>query len=205
MVMTADDEKPTLGKFRAQIPEGDDRHREVCVDCGFVNYENRRSSSARSANGAARSCFVAEPSNRAGTLDLPAGYLEQHETQLPAPNARPGKNARARIAIDSLAAVYTIPRLSQVQLIYQAKLLNDSISAGPESLEVGLFDYADIPWDDLAFPSVHWALGHHRAVAGNRSSPPSPIPPGEVGDLSLKVPRGFARAVNVAISGSSGQ
>jgi len=35
-------------------------------------------------------------------------------------------------------------------------------AARPESEEVALFDWDRIPWNDLAFPSVHWALRHYR-------------------------------------------
>ena len=69
---------------------------------------------------------------------------------------------RARIEIDALLAVYNIPRISQVQLIYRARLAAPDIAPGPESAEVGLFAWADIPWDELAFPSVRWALGRSR-------------------------------------------
>ena len=31
---------------------------------------------------------------------------------------------------------------------------------------IALFDWDKIPWDELAFPSVHWALGHFRETAG---------------------------------------
>ena len=31
-----------------------------------------------------------------------------------------------------------------------------------ESLEVRLFAWDELPWDELAFPSVHWSLQHFR-------------------------------------------
>ncbi|MCW9040294.1 MAG: hypothetical protein OQJ76_07335, partial [Rhodospirillales bacterium] len=37
---------------------------------------------------------------------------------------------------------------------------------GPESEEVGLFDWDAIPWDNLAFPSVVWSLEHYRDLKG---------------------------------------
>ena len=36
--------------------------------------------------------------------------------------------------------------------------LTQYLPAGPESLEVALFDWDQIPWSDIAFPTVHWAL-----------------------------------------------
>ncbi len=70
-----------------------------------------------------------------------------------------------------------IPRISQVQMIYRARLLSPDVSAGPESREVGLFAWDDIPWDHLAFPSVLWALGHWRETRDLPAFPPFGEPP----------------------------
>jgi hypothetical protein len=69
-----------------------------------------------------------------------------------------------------------------VQLIYRATLASPEFSAGPESLEAKLFSWDEIPWDELAFPSVHWALDHHRSVIGRDSFPAFSNPPGEFGN-----------------------
>ena len=80
-------------------------------------------------------------------------------------------------------AVYSIPRISQVQLIYRAQLLDEGVEAGPETAEVGLFRWAEIPWEDIAFPSVLWALEHYRETAGERGFAPRVNPEGETGDM----------------------
>ena len=87
------------------------------------------------------------------------------------------EEACADIEIDALLAVYNVTRISQIQLIYRATLPSPDIAAGEESLEVALFSWDKIPWDDLAFPSNHWALKHHREVANKpvftaRTNPP---------------------------------
>ena len=92
------------------------------------------------------------------------------------------EEANAKIEIDALLAAYTIPRLSQVQLIYRARLTDPAISPGIESLEVGLFDYADIPWGELAFPSVIWALTQFASIRHLSVFPAFSNPPGETGD-----------------------
>ena len=68
--------------------------------------------------------------------------------------------------IDALLAVNSVPRISQVQLIYRASLAAPQFAPGTESLETILAAWDEIPWQDLAFPSVHWALNHHHAVEG---------------------------------------
>jgi hypothetical protein len=70
------------------------------------------------------------------------------------------EEANAQIAIDALLAVYAVPHISQVHLMYRATLADDVYSAGPESLDVRLFTWDEIPWGELAFPSVKWALDH---------------------------------------------
>ena len=56
--------------------------------------------------------------------------------------------------------------------------------AGAESHEVRLFGWDEIPWPEVAFPSVHWALGHHREMAGETGFAPRGNPPGEFGELT---------------------
>jgi len=47
-----------------------------------------------------------------------------------------------------------VPHISQVHVFFRAELVDLDFSAGPESLEVALFDEVDIPWSDLAFRTV---------------------------------------------------
>jgi ADP-ribose pyrophosphatase YjhB (NUDIX family) len=119
---------------------------------------------------------------RKGFWTLPAGFMELHESAEMGAAREAMEEANARIEIDALLAAYTIPRLSQVQLIYRARLVDSAISAGVESLEVGLFDYAEIPWEDLAFPSVRWALTQFAEIKDRQSFPAFSNPPGESGD-----------------------
>ena len=47
-----------------------------------------------------------------------------------------------------------MPHINQVHIFYRAELVDLDYAAGPESLEVQLFDEADIPWSELAFRTV---------------------------------------------------
>ncbi|MBL8706769.1 MAG: NUDIX domain-containing protein [Rhodospirillales bacterium] len=134
----------------------------MCPDCGFIQYDNPKIvvGSVVSVGGQILLCRRAiHP--RKGYWTLPAGYLELNESTADGAMREAWEEAQARIAIDTLLAVYNIPRISQVQLIYRATLAEPGFAAGPESEEVALFDWDRIPWDDLAFPSVHWALRHY--------------------------------------------
>ena len=169
--------------FRRIVPEGDNRERQICELCGFVAYENPRIvvGSVVRHDGRILLCRRAiEP--RLGFWTLPAGYLELHETPEEGAMREAAEEATARIALAGLLAVYTIRRLSQVQLFYRARLTEPAIAPGPESLELGLFAWHEIPWGDLAFPSVGWALRHDSAAEQGQHMPFS-NPPGEEGGI----------------------
>jgi ADP-ribose pyrophosphatase YjhB (NUDIX family) len=154
---------PPPHPFTRAVPEGDDRERLVCGLCGFILYDNPKivvGSVARRDNKILLCRRAINP--RKGFWTLPAGYLELNESTQDGAAREAWEEARAKIAIESLLAIYDITRLSQVQLIFRARLIDDNIAAGPESLEVALFAWDDIPWGDIAFPSVHWALRHER-------------------------------------------
>ena len=46
------------------------------------------------------------------------------------------------------------------------RLLSADVAAGPESEDVALVDWADIPWEQLAFPPVVWAFAHFHESRG---------------------------------------
>jgi ADP-ribose pyrophosphatase YjhB (NUDIX family) len=148
-----------MSRFIRRIPEGDDRERLTCPDCGHVAYENPKVvvGSVVAEGDTVLLCRRAiEP--RAGFWTIPAGYMEMNETVEEGARREAWEEARARIALDGVLAVYSIARLGQVQVIFRARLAEPGFEAGPESLEVRRFAWAEIPWDDIAFPSVRWAL-----------------------------------------------
>lgn len=159
--------------FRRRVPDGDDRRRLVCDTCGFIQYENPRIVVGTVAGWEDRIllCRRAIPP-RTGFWTLPAGYLELGESPEAGAVREAWEEARAALEIDQLLAVYSITPISQVQLIYRARLTNARVEPGPESLEVGLFRFEEIPYEHIAFPSVLWALKDYRETLGQRGFPP---------------------------------
>jgi ADP-ribose pyrophosphatase YjhB (NUDIX family) len=170
---------PPRGPSVRAIPDGDERERLICADCGFILYDNPKIvvGSVVRWGGKILMCRRAiDP--RKGFWTLPAGYLELNESTRAGAEREAWEEARAKIAIESLLAIYDITRLSQVQLIYRARLVDDAIAPGPESLEVALFGWEEIPWEDIAFPSVRWALNHeHEIELGGDPAPRGNPPP----------------------------
>lgn len=179
----ADSDDDPFRSFRRRVPDGDSVERLVCDGCGFVHYENPKLVVGAVVTWEDRFLLCRRAINpRRDFWTLPAGYMELHETTAEGAMREAWEEAQARIAVDALLAVYDIPRISQVQLIYRARLVEPAFAAGPESLEVRLFAWDEIPWDRLAFPSVHWALRHHREAAGETVPVPRRNPPGSGGD-----------------------
>lgn len=150
-------------RFSIQTPDGDTAERSVCDTCGFIDYVNPKIvvGSVISHEAKIVMCKRAiEP--RLGYWTIPAGYLEVNETTEEGARREALEEACAEISIKALLAIYNIARISQVQLIYTAQLNKPTIAPGPESQEVAFVEWSDIPWKDLAFPSVHWALNHYR-------------------------------------------
>lgn len=73
-----------------------------------------------------------------------------------------------------------------MQLIYRAKLEKEKFGAGAESLEAKLFSWDDIPWTEIAFPSVHGALKHWRETKDRTVFTPFSNPPVENGNFPLR-------------------
>ena len=168
--------------FDRRIPEGDNRERLVCADCGYVAYENPKIvvGSVVEDGGRVLLCRRAiEP--RRGFWTLPAGYLEHGETVQEGAAREAWEEATARIAIDGILAVYSISRLGQVQVIFRARFAEDSAepryAAGEESLDVGLFAWDTIPWAEIAFPSVRWALNAWHTLGDRPLGAPGGNPP----------------------------
>lgn len=165
-------DKSTKPSFSEAIPHDDDRVRRICDHCGFVDYVNPKivvGSVAQAEDGKVLMCRRAiEP--RRGFWTLPAGFLEAGEDPAAGALREAREEACAELEILGLLGVYSVPRISQVQLFFRARLVS-AIAVGPESAEVALFDWDDIPWADIAFPTVTEALQHWREPPPDGATP----------------------------------
>jgi ADP-ribose pyrophosphatase YjhB (NUDIX family) len=184
------DAHPPNPRFVRRVPEGDTTERYVCGDCGHIYYANPKIVVGSVVSEGDRILLCRRAiAPRIGFWTLPAGYLEEHETPEDGARREAREEALCELILDGLLGVYSIPRLSQVQLIYRAKLSakrldTEQFGAGAESLEVRLFNWDDIPWTEIAFPSVHWALNHWRQTRDQQVFAPFANPPGETGNFT---------------------
>jgi ADP-ribose pyrophosphatase YjhB (NUDIX family) len=149
---------------RYRRPPGDDHERAVCGSCGQVHYVNPKIVvGAVCAHGDRILLCRRAIEPRRGFWTIPAGFMEVGDTPEEGARREAVEEARASIRIDGLLAVYSIKRIDQVQLLYAASLLSPEVAPGEETLEVRLARWDEIPWDDLAFPTVDWVLREARS------------------------------------------
>lgn len=147
---------------RLRVPPGDTLERHVCDACHAIHYQNPRMVVGCVVEWDDRVLLcrrAIEP--RHGLWTVPAGYLEKGETIEQGAERETLEEANARIEIGPLYAVYNIPHIGQVYLLFRARLLDANVHPGAETLEVRLYNETEIPWDQLAFATVRNTLQHY--------------------------------------------
>ena len=147
-----------------RVPPGDHLPRAVCEQCEYVHYENPRlivGCIAEWEDTILLCKRAIEP--RLGLWTVPAGFMENGETTAAGAQRETLEEANARVDIVAPYALYNIPHISQVYLLFRARLLDLNFSAGSETLDVKLFAEDDIPWRELAFATVRNTLTHYFA------------------------------------------
>lgn len=144
-----------------EVPPGDSRPRHVCQACQVIHYQNPR---------VVAGCLVThgeqvllckraiEP--RRGFWTLPAGFLENNETIAECAARETWEEAAAKVELDEIYGIFNLTHISQIYVFYRGRLVNGEFGVGEESLETRLFSEDEIPWDELAFPTVHKTLNY---------------------------------------------
>lgn len=189
--------EPLKPAFSHRLAPGEDKERDVCDHCGFIDYRNPKivAGAVVAFAGTGRphgegavpleeiSILLCKRAifPRKGFWTLPAGFMELNETTQAAACRETLEEAGAQVEPDAILAVYDILPRGQVH-IYRRARLTGSFHAGEESLEVKLFNWADIPWDNLAFETVHWALQAYRNSREREIFAPYTNPGNQVGE-----------------------
>ncbi|MBV1871910.1 MAG: NUDIX hydrolase [Gammaproteobacteria bacterium] len=155
-----------------QIPEGDSRLRFVCGGCSTIHYQNPRiiAGCIVEHNQQILLCKRAiEP--RKGYWTLPAGFMENGETIEAGAVRETWEEALAKVSDPQLYTLFNLPHISQVYVFYRGALQSGAFGVGEETLESRLFPESEIPWDELAFPTVHKTLKHFFRDTKNNDFP----------------------------------
>jgi len=172
------EEKQGAGPSVETIPDGDNRPRRICPDCGYIEYHNPKIIVGAVCAWEDRILLCQRaiaPSQ--GLWTIPAGFLELGETTAQGAAREVWEEAEARVDIGELLGVYEIPHISQVNMIYRARMLSAACAPGIESEAVRLVTWEEIPWGQLAFPSVRWSLERFRDQGAARVYAAAPMVP----------------------------
>lgn len=137
------------------VPEGDSRLRYVCPACQTVHYENPKIVAGCIPVWGEKILLCRRAiAPRRGYWTLPAGFMENGESMAQAAMRETIEEACARVKNLTLYSVFDLPHISQVHGFFRADLCDLDFAVGIESLEVALFSEDDIPWHELAFPTI---------------------------------------------------
>lgn len=149
-------------KVSYQVPEHDTLPRAVCQTCHHIEYENPNiiTGTLPVLGDEILLCKRAiEPRN--GLWTLPSGFMEFNETVEGGALRESLEEAGITPRITQLYCMYNLPHIGQVYLLYLASLSSRDVDPGYETTEARFFKLDDIPWSELAFSSVHFALRHY--------------------------------------------
>lgn len=142
-----------------RIPEGDNLPRFICEHCDTIHYQNPKLvvGCLPVWNEQILLCKRAiEPCH--GLWTLPAGFMENQESLEEAALRESTEEANANLEIDGIYSIISLPHINQIYVIYRARLLDLDFYAGPESLDVQLFNEDEIPWEQIAFKTIDHTL-----------------------------------------------
>jgi len=149
-------------RVELRVPPGDSVPRHVCTNCGTIHYENPKmvvGCIPEWENSILLCRRAIEP--RIGLWTVPAGFMENGETTAEGAMRETLEEANAKVEILGLYALFNIPHINQVYMLFRARLLDLDFSAGAETLETELFEEERIPWDQIAFVTVRRTLKHY--------------------------------------------
>ena len=145
-----------------KVPVDDNIKRYICSACDSIFYTN--------PNLIVGTICVKEDQillckrniePRFGLWTLPAGFMENSETLQEGALRETKEETQASPKIIAPYSAFSLTHISQVHFFYLAELGDESFGPTSESSEVELFYEKDIPWDQIAFPTVTKTLKYY--------------------------------------------
>jgi ADP-ribose pyrophosphatase YjhB (NUDIX family) len=147
-----------------KVPPGDQLPRHVCDACGAIHYQNPKIVAGCLIEWEDKIVLAKRAIDpRLGYWTLPAGFMEIGESVQHAAAREAYEEAEARVEVGEMLSMISVPHIGQVHIFFRAKLIDGNIGVGSESLEVGFYSEAQIPWSELAFPTVKQTLRRYYA------------------------------------------
>ncbi|MEM9102273.1 MAG: NUDIX hydrolase [Pseudomonadota bacterium] len=141
------------------VPLGDNRMRIVCQHCHHVHYQNPKIVTGCLVHQQEKVLLCQRAINpRIGKWTVPAGFLENGESLEDGAARETQEEACAKVAIKKLYVLSNLLHVNQIYLLYRAELVDNDFKSGEETMDIKLVSEHEVPWDDIAFPTVKIAL-----------------------------------------------
>ena len=152
--------KCSSAQIEKKVPDGDTHERLVCTQCNEIFYSNPNIVTGvlpfNSNNEILLCKRNIEP--RSGFWTLPAGFLENGESIEEGAVRETYEEALLKVENVNLFTILSVPHINQIYTFCTGEINGSSFGPTPESSEVKLFKIDEIPWDELAFPTVKRTL-----------------------------------------------
>ena len=145
-----------------KVPEEDHLPRYCCVKCKTIHYQNPKIVTGTIPIMRDRVLLCKRAIHpRQGLWTLPAGFLENEETIAQGAFRETLEETKTKVKMGKLYAIFNIPQVSQIYILFFAEVMKEDFGETSESLEVKLFKNEEVPWQKLAFPFVPIVLKHY--------------------------------------------
>lgn len=142
-----------------RTPPGDHLPRYVCPQCERIHYQNPKVIAGcipAWGNKVILCRRAIEP--RLGYWTFPAGYLELGETSAEGAAREALEETAVEVEVGDLLAVINVPHISQIYMVHYGQARSIDHHATLESSETALVSEAEIPWKQIAFPTIYLGL-----------------------------------------------
>lgn len=141
------------------IPRNETISRKVCSHCGTIHYENPKIVVGAVTTFADKFLLCKRAIQpQLGLWTYPSGFLENGESLEEGARREAYEEAFVKIDISHLIGTYSLTRINQIHIVYAATMKKPEFKKSFESSDVLLFEQNKIPWEELAFPVIRWAL-----------------------------------------------
>jgi ADP-ribose pyrophosphatase YjhB (NUDIX family) len=147
------------GSLDSRILKENEPERLVCRLCDFVLFLNPKVAAGTLFELEGRLVLLKrgiEPGY--GKWVFPGGFVDRGETVVEAAIRETREEANVEVRVRELVDVFSYSGSPIVVVVYAADVVSGQPRAADESLELQAFGPAEIPWEELAFPSTRDAL-----------------------------------------------
>ncbi len=137
----------------------DPKERLVCQKCHAIHYQDPKVSACTIPVISGKVVLVRRAIDPGrGLWVFPGGFMDRYETVEEAAMRETKEEVNLDVRLTHLVGVYSYHTSIVVVVVFACEVLGGDLRCDTESDAVDSFAEAEVPWDQLAFPSTRQAL-----------------------------------------------